>query len=147
MRTVKIPYSNFFPLIIISVLIISFLWHLKDISKLILPESTLRNFGVTLFSLLVIFIVLVYKIMLFALKKSSAVILNQTGIIDNTRGILTNWTDIKAIYLEGGKTSSNLILELLDKKEITIYLSIVKGSSKEIYDVVQSYFDDVNKIN
>lgn len=143
MNPLKIPYSSFFPMIIVSTLIISFLWNINIFLNTDFIENVLNNTLALIVSLflLIVMIFLIYKALISILNKSAAIILTQQGVLDKTRNILIKWGDIKKISLENGKTTSNLILELIDGRKSTIYLSLVKGSSKQIFDIVQDYFE------
>ena len=102
-------------------------------------------YGFFSFVFLFMFIMLITKRLIPALKGNTALGLDDEGINDFVRDISIGWKDIKAIKLVRGRSASTMQIDLKWESDYGSQLAIplrwVKGKDDEIYGTVLAYFE------
>jgi hypothetical protein len=144
MNNVKIPYSKSPMWLIIAIAFVGLLINKANIINFFSSQKAFMNILVLAAAAVLIILIVVFGIKFY---KKTAIELNQQGIIDYTRNTVVYWKDIKSIHYAMGKTSANIIVELLDESTFRIYLSFVKGNDESIYKEIIKYFEESKKSN
>jgi hypothetical protein len=99
---------------------------------------------------LALFIYILTKRLLPALKNQVALELNEEGITDFTRNIVIEWTDVKNIDMQLGRNFSKMIIDLKQETDygtqIAISLRWIAGKDLEICETTQAYFEEMTKL-
>jgi hypothetical protein len=97
-----------------------------------------------------LFIYMLFKRLIPALKNEIALELNEEGIRDYTRNIVIEWGDVKDINMEQGRNFSKMVIDLNQEtdygKQIAISLRWVEGKDLEICETAMAYFEEVTKL-
>lgn len=100
---------------------------------------------------LVLFIFILIKRMLPALKNEIALELNEGGITDFTRNIVIEWPDVRNIDMQLGRNSSKMIIDLKQETDygtqIAISLRWIAGKDLEICETTQAFFEDMTRLS
>lgn len=94
--------------------------------------------------------IMVYARLIPALKGEIALELDERGMKDYIRNIAIDWKDVEDIFLQPGRSSPMLVIELkFDSdlgKRVRVLLRWVEGRDIEIYNTVVNYFDEIEGI-
>lgn len=92
------------------------------------------------------FVYILFKRMIPALRNQVALELNDQGISDYQRSIMIEWSDVKGISQEYGRSYSKLVIDLKHETDygtqVAISLRWVAGSDKEICGTAMAYFEE-----
>jgi hypothetical protein len=143
MEVTQFPYSFKFSVASLLLMVIF-------ISLLFVNVLTANSFvGWAVFSVfalafLLMFVLVVVKRLIPALKGDIALQLDEDGISDYIRNISINWIDIEEISLVRGRSASSVRLGLKFVSDygnlIIIPLRWVKGNDDDIYDTITAYY-------
>ena len=113
----------------------------------VLKSGTLFSwliFGIFALVITSLFVLLVIKRLIPAIKGDIAIELNDQVFIDYIRNITIDWADMKDIKLVRGRSASTLHIYLKWESDygsqIAVPLRWVKGKDAEIYNTVIAYF-------
>jgi hypothetical protein len=97
-----------------------------------------------------LFVFVLIKRLIPALRNQVALELNEHGITDFTRNIVIEWTDVKALNMERGRSSSKMVVDLKEEtdygKQIAISLRWITGKDLEICETTQAYFEEMTRL-
>ncbi len=100
---------------------------------------------------LALFLFVIIKRLLPALRNEVALELNEEGIVDYLRNIVIEWNDVKDINLESGRNSSKMVIDLKEETEygtqIAISLRWIAGKDLEICQTTMAYFEEVSGLS
>jgi len=98
-----------------------------------------------------LFIFVLIKRLVPALRNEVALELNDEGITDYLRNIVIEWADVKDINMESGRNFSKMIIDLKHETEygsqIAISLRWIKGKDLEICETTMAYFEEVTSLS
>jgi hypothetical protein len=98
-----------------------------------------------------LFIFVLIKRLIPALRNDIALELNEEGIIDYTRNIVIEWPDVKNIDMQMGRNFSKMLIDLKQEtdygQQIAISLSWVEGKDLEICETTQAYFEEMTRLS
>lgn len=96
---------------------------------------------------LTLFLYVLIKRLIPALKNEVALELNEEGITDYIRNIVIEWADVQDINLERGRNFSKMVIDLKEEtdygKQIAISLRWVAGKDLEICNTTMAYFEEM----
>jgi phosphate/sulfate permease len=100
---------------------------------------------------LALFIFILIKRLIPALRNEVALELNEEGITDYTRNIVIEWSDVKNIDMQLGRNFSKMLIDLKEEtdygNQIAISLRWVTGKDLEICETTQAYFEEMTKLS
>jgi hypothetical protein len=98
-----------------------------------------------------LFVFILIKRLIPALRNDIALELNEEGITDYTRNIVIEWPDVKNIDMQLGRNFSKMLIDLKQEtdygKQIAISLRWVEGKDLEICETTQAYFEEMTRLN
>jgi hypothetical protein len=98
-----------------------------------------------------LFIFVLIKRLIPALRNDIVLELNEEGITDYTRNIVIEWPDVKNIDMQLGRNSSKMLIDLKQEtdygQQIAISLRWVEGKDLEICETTQAYFEEMTRLN
>jgi hypothetical protein len=98
-----------------------------------------------------LFIFVLIKRLIPALRNDIALELNEEGITDYTRNIVIEWPDVKNIDMQLGRNSSKMLIDLKQEtdygQQIAISLRWIEGKDLEICETTQAYFEEMTRLN
>jgi hypothetical protein len=98
-----------------------------------------------------LFIFVLIKRLIPALRNDIALELNEEGITDYTRNIVIEWPDVKNIDMQMGRNSSKMLIDLKQEtdygQQIAISLRWVEGKDLEICETTQAYFEEMTRLS
>jgi hypothetical protein len=98
-----------------------------------------------------LFIFVLIKRLIPALRNEVALELNEEGVVDYLRNIVIEWSDVKDINLESGRNFSKMVIDLKEETEygtqIAISLRWIAGKDLEICQTTQAYFEEVSGLS
>jgi hypothetical protein len=151
-ETIQYPYSKNSAILGVLLPLIFFAITFSNLYYSYLSGYTI-NWLVIAFADLVFFSLFVFvliKRLIPALRNEVALELNEQGITDFTRNIVIEWADVKAINMERGRSSSKMVVDLKEEtdygKQIAISLRWVAGKDLEICQTTQAYFEEMTRL-
>jgi phosphate/sulfate permease len=100
---------------------------------------------------LALFIFILIKRLIPALRNEVALELNEEGITDYIRNIVIEWSDVKNIGMQLGRNFSKMIIDLKEEtdygNQIAISLRWVTGKDLEICETTQAYFEEMTRLS
>ena len=152
-ETIQYPYSKnsallgvFLPLVFFTITFNNFWYsflHGYTLSWVIIAIADLI--------FLALFIFILIKRLIPALRNEVALELNEEGITDFTRNIVIEWADVKNIDMQRGRNFSKMLIDLKEEtdygNQIAISLRWVAGKDLEICETTQAYFEEMTRLN
>ena len=107
--------------------------------------------GVADLIFLSLFVFMLIKRLIPALRNDIALELSEEGITDYTRNIVIEWPDVKNIDMQLGRNSSKMLIDLKQEtdygQQIAVSLRWVEGKDLEICETTQAYFEEMTKLS
>jgi hypothetical protein len=98
-----------------------------------------------------LFVFILIKRLIPALRNDIALELSEEGITDYTRNIIIEWPDVKNIDMQLGRNFSKMLLDLKEEtdygKQVAISLRWVEGKDLEICETTQAYFEEMTRLS
>jgi hypothetical protein len=98
-----------------------------------------------------LFVFILVKRLIPALRNDIALELSEEGITDYTRNIIIEWPDVKNIDMQLGRNFSKMLIDLKEEtdygKQIAISLRWVEGKDLEICETTQAYFEEMTRLS
>jgi hypothetical protein len=152
-ETIQYPYSKNSAILGVLLPLIFFAITFNNFYYSYLSGYTI-NWLVIAFADLVflsLFVFVLIKRLIPALRNQVALELNEQGITDFTRNIVIEWGDVKSINMERGRSSSKMVVDLKEEtdygKQIAISLRWIAGKDLEICQTTQAYFEEMTRLN
>ena len=95
-------------------------------------------------------VLILIKRLIPALRNEVALELNEEGITDYIRKIVIEWSDVKSISQEYGRSFSKMVIDLKHEtdygSQIAISLRWVTGRDQEICQAASDYFEEMRRL-
>ena len=149
---IEFPYSKNFAFLGLAMPVIFFLITFPNFRASFMAGYTLSYIiiGIADLIFLSLFIFVLIKRMIPALRNEIALELNEDGITDYIRNIVIEWADIKEINIEMGRNSSKMVIDLKQETDygtqIAIPLRWIRGNDVEICNTTQAYFEEMGRV-
>ncbi|HTD39490.1 MAG TPA: hypothetical protein VK671_02635 [Mucilaginibacter sp.] len=151
-ETIQYPYSKNAALFGLIMPLVFFVITFNNLRYSFLGGYTLSWALIALADLifLMLFIYVLIKRLVPALRNQVALELSEEGITDYTRNIVIEWTDVKNIDMQLGRNFSKMLIDLKQETEygtqIAISLRWIAGKDLEICETTQAYFEEMTKL-
>lgn len=100
---------------------------------------------------LALFVFMLIKRLMPALRHEVALELNEEGITDYLRKIVIEWADVRDINLERGRNFSKMVIDLKQEtdygNQIAISLRWIQGKDMEICETAMAYFEEMTRLS
>lgn len=148
-ETIDFPYSKNSAFMGVALPVVFFAITFNNLRLSFLGGYTLSWIIITIADLIfmMLFLYVLIKRLIPALKNEVALELNEEGITDYIRNIVIEWADVQDINLERGRNFSKMVIDLKEEtdygKQIAISLRWVAGKDLEICNTTMAYFEEM----
>ncbi len=151
-ETIEYPYSKNSAFFGVALPLVFFALTFNNLRYSFLSGYTISWMIITFADLvfLSLFVFVLIKRLIPAFRNEVALELNEQGITDYTRNIVIEWSDVKDVNMERGRSFSKMVIDLKEEtdygKQIAISLRWVAGKDLEICETTMAYFEEMSGI-